>query len=277
MVSGPGATGAVPSIATPVIFQPTQQGFASALRGIPPHSYGLIHTTTAQGAHASVVNASTIHQNAQNIYGIAAPVSTVGTTPAPMGATVVSTAQAQPQPQVQPQTQQQRPTFVNAKQYRRILKRREARARLEEYYVKKRVSEDQKKKTETLVDDVESATSLGNVPSNQRKPYLHESRHRHAMKRPRGPGGRFLTKVGLEICFFKKMLSLNIHFFPVLLTSLCHPSNLETIQLYCSKSSSNIISNIQKKIQNKWYKKQNYWKLKKERKKQQQFRCNADI
>ena len=67
-----------------------------------------------------------------------------------------------------------RPTFVNAKQYRRILKRREARARLEEYYRRKRAA----------------AEARGNP-----KPYLHESRHRHAMKRPRGAGGRFLTKV----------------------------------------------------------------------------------
>ncbi|CAJ1951818.1 unnamed protein product [Cylindrotheca closterium] len=69
-----------------------------------------------------------------------------------------------------------RPTFVNAKQYRRILKRREARAKLEEYYQRKQAQMKAR---------------------NDKKPYMHESRHRHAMKRPRGPGGRFLTKAEL--------------------------------------------------------------------------------
>jgi hypothetical protein len=87
----------------------------------------------------------------------------------------VTIAQQQEQQQ---QQQQPRPTYVNAKQYRRILKRRDARARLEEYYRQKR----------TLARDADGTTS-------NRKRYQHKSRHLHAVKRPRGPGGRFLTKV----------------------------------------------------------------------------------
>jgi nuclear transcription factor Y, alpha len=70
-----------------------------------------------------------------------------------------------------------RPTYVNAKQYRRILKRRDARRVMEEYYQRRRAA-------------------IAAIA--EKKPYVHESRHRHAMKRPRGPGGRFLKKHELE-------------------------------------------------------------------------------
>ncbi|KAF4567685.1 Transcriptional activator [Pleurotus pulmonarius] len=75
------------------------------------------------------------------------------------------------------------PLYVNAKQYFRILKRRVARARLEEVH---RLSRQRKVRFPALIYGISHPESL-------HKPYLHESRHKHAMRRPRGPGGRFLT------------------------------------------------------------------------------------
>lgn len=83
------------------------------------------------------------------------------------------------------------PLYVNPKQYNRILKRREVRARME---LKRRRTEEAIRTGKLDLKKLVKGKGVSkSVEEDDKKSYQHESRHKHAMRRPRGPGGRFLT------------------------------------------------------------------------------------
>ncbi|RDX63786.1 Nuclear transcription factor Y subunit A-3, partial [Mucuna pruriens] len=82
------------------------------------------------------------------------------------------------------------PIYVNAKQYHAILRRRQYRAKLE---AQNRLIKE-RKVSAFLFPHLSYVKFLFNNTTNTvLQPYLHESRHIHALKRARGSGGRFLN------------------------------------------------------------------------------------
>lgn len=101
---------------------------------------------------------------------------------------------------------QNEPIYVNAKQYHAILRRRQYRAKLE----------------------------AQNKLAKSRKPYLHESRHLHALKRARGSGGRFInTKSGQDL---KQITTVNDNFTA---TRLLVAADMPKSEIYNSKVFEN--------------------------------------
>ena len=136
---------------------PRMQGVAVKQETRNPRSPKQMNNQISQGRRMSQQVPSPAVQNSQPLLNHGGPRPSAP--PMPQG-------QHPQSPELVSGAVEESPLYVNAKQFHRILKRRVARQRLEEAL---------------------------RLTSKGRKPYLHESRHNHAMRRPRGPGGRFLT------------------------------------------------------------------------------------
>ncbi|XP_034733232.1 nuclear transcription factor Y, alpha, like isoform X3 [Etheostoma cragini] len=154
-----------------IVYQPVnadgtilQQGMitipAASLAGAQIVQAGGANTNTTNSGQGTVTVTLPVSGNMVNAGGMVMVRPCVEMVP---GGGAVPTMQRIPLPGAE--MLEEEPLYVNAKQYHRILKRRQARAKLE---------------------------AEGKIPKERRK-YLHESRHRHAMQRKRGDGGRFFS------------------------------------------------------------------------------------